>query len=310
MSPSELKTCLSSGLLSFPVTHFGDGLRLDLESYRRHVEWLAGFDAAALFAAGGTGEFFSLSPAEVGAVVEAAKEAAGDVPIISGCGYGQELAKDIAGRAEKAGADGLLLLPHYLIGAPQEGIYRHVKAVCQSTGLGVIVYNRANSVASADTMARLSDECPNLVGFKDGTGQVGLVREITAKLGDRLCYIGGMPTHELYAEAFNAVGITTYSSAVFNFVPDLAVRFYKAMRAGDGATMEAILKDFFFPFAAIRDRQPGYAVSIIKAGVALAGFAPGRVRPPLTDLTDEEKGMLADLVAQSGPQTAAKRRVG
>ncbi|UEM24611.1 5-dehydro-4-deoxyglucarate dehydratase (plasmid) [Skermanella mucosa] len=297
MSPAEIKSRLSSGLLSFPVTHFDADLRLNLDSYGRHVEWLSGFGAAALFAAGGTGEFFSLSPQEIADVTRTAKAASGEVPIIAGCGYGMALATDIARRAEEAGADGLLLLPHYLIGAPQEGIHRHVKAVCRSTGLGVILYNRDNSVVKADTLARLADECPNLIGFKDGTGQIDTVRAITAKLGDRLCYIGGMPTHELYAEAFNAVGVTTYSSAVFNFVPDLAQRFYRAMRGNDAATMEGILKDFFFPFAAIRDRQAGYPVSIIKAGVEIIGRTPGPVRPPLTDLTPEEKDMLRSLVA-------------
>ncbi|MCX8280093.1 5-dehydro-4-deoxyglucarate dehydratase [Phyllobacterium sp. 0TCS1.6C] len=300
MSPEEIKLRLSSGLLSFPVTHFDSDLRLNLASYREHVAWLSSFDAAALFAAGGTGEFFSLSPEEVGEVTKAAKEVSGDVPIISGCGYGIELAKDVARRAEKAGADGLLLLPHYLIGAPQEGIYQHVKAVCDATGLGVIIYNRANSVANADTVARLADACPNLIGFKDGTGKVDLVRNVTAKLGDRLCYIGGMPTHELFAEAFNAVGVTTYSSAVFNFVPQLAQRFYRAMRAEDRATMAAILDGFFFEFARIRDREVGYPVSIIKAGVELIGRTPGPVRPPLTNLRPEEKAMLAKLIESAG----------
>lgn len=300
MSPEEIKLRLSSGLLSFPVTHFDSDLRLNLASYREHVAWLSSFDAAALFAAGGTGEFFSLSPQEVGEVTKAAKEVSGDVPIISGCGYGIELAKDVARRAEKAGADGLLLLPHYLIGAPQEGIYQHVKAVCDATGLGVIIYNRANSVANADTVARLADACPNLIGFKDGTGKVDLVRNVTAKLGDRLCYIGGMPTHELFAEAFNAVGVTTYSSAVFNFVPQLAQRFYRAMRAEDRATMAAILDGFFFEFARIRDREVGYPVSIIKAGVELIGRTPGPVRPPLTNLRPEEKAMLAKLIESAG----------
>src|SRR3954451_8835931 len=299
MSPDEIKSRLSSGLLSFPVTHFDADFRLNLESYRNHVAWLSGFDAAALFAAGGTGEFFSLTPQEVADVTRAAKEAAGDVPIITGCGYGTALASEIARKAEDAGADGLLLLPHYLIGAPQEGIRQHIKAVCQSTSLGIIIYNRANSVVKVDTLSRLADECPNLVGFKDGTGQIDLVREITSKLGDRLCYIGGMPTHELYAEAFNAAGVTTYSSAVFNFVPELAQRFYRAMRGNDAATMTSILTDFFFPFAKIRDRQVGYPISIIKAGVEIIGRNPGPVRPPLTNLTAEEKEMLRSLIAQA-----------
>jgi 5-dehydro-4-deoxyglucarate dehydratase len=296
LSPDEIKSRVASGLLSFPVTHFNEDFSLNLESYRAHVAWLSGFGAAALFAAGGTGEFFSLSPEEVGAVTRAAKDASGDVPIIAGCGYGTALATEIARRAEAAGADGLLLLPHYLMEASQEGIFRHVKAVCESTGLGVIIYNRANSVANADTVARLADACPNLIGFKDGTGKIDLVRHVTAKLGDRLCYIGGMPTHELFAEGFNGAGVTTYSSAVFNFVPELAQRFYRAMRIGDCATMEEILHSFFFPFAALRDREQGYPVSIIKAGVELIGRTPGPLRPPLTDLKPQEKDMLRGLI--------------
>ncbi|MCF6099728.1 5-dehydro-4-deoxyglucarate dehydratase [Mesorhizobium muleiense] len=298
MSPDEIKSRVASGLLSFPVTHFNEDFSLNLESYRAHVEWLSGFGAAALFAAGGTGEFFSLSPEEVADVTRAAKDASGDVPIIAGCGYGTALATEIARRAEAAGADGLLLLPHYLMEASQEGIFRHVKAVCQSTGLGVIIYNRANSVASADTVARLADACPNLIGFKDGTGKVDLVRHVTAKLGDRLCYIGGMPTHELFAEGFNGAGVTTYSSAVFNFVPELAQRFYRAMRTGDRAVMEEILHSFFFPFAALRDREQGYPVSIIKAGVELIGRTPGPLRPPLTDLKPQEKDVLRGLIGK------------
>lgn len=180
-------------MLSFPVTHFTEDLSLNLDSYQSHVNWLSGFDAAGLFAAGGTGELFSLTPQEIANTTKAAKEAAGEMPIIAGCGYGTALAKDIARLAEEAGADGLLLLPHYLMNVPQEGIYQHVKAVCESTGLGVIVYNRANSVATADTIARLADACPNLIGFKDGTGKTDLVRHITAKLGERLCYVGACP---------------------------------------------------------------------------------------------------------------------
>lgn len=300
MTPQELKTRIASGLLSFPVTHFRDDFSLNLDSYQEHVGWLSGFEAAALFAAGGTGEMFSLTPEEIAEVTRAAKSVSGDMPIISGCGYGTAMAKDIARRAEQAGADGLLLLPHYLMEAPQEGIYQHVKAVCDSTGLGVILYNRANSVASADTVARLAEACPNLVGFKDGTGKTELVRHITAKLGNRLSYIGGMPTHELYAQGFHGLGLSTYSSAVFNFVPQLALRFYNALQANDNATMAQILDDFFFPFATLRDRQKGYAVSIIKAGVELIGHKPGPVRAPLTNLTVEEKDQLKALIERAG----------
>lgn len=297
MDPQTLKTVLGSGLLSFPVTPFDSAGRFNEKVYGDHVGWLSGFEAAALFAAGGTGEFFSLSPEEVPTIVRAAKAASGTMPIISGCGYGTEMAVSIAKAAEKAGADGILLLPHYLIDAPQAGLYNHVKAVCDAVGIGVMVYNRDNSILLADTLQRLCDVCPNLVGFKDGSGELGLVRQITATMGDRLTYLGGMPTAELFAEAYLAAGFTTYSSAVFNFVPELSVRFYKALRAGRTAECETILKDFFYPFMAIRNRNKGYAVSAVKAGVRLQGFDVGSVRSPLTDLTGEEVEMMASLIA-------------
>ncbi len=133
MEPQLIKQKLGAGLLSFPVTHFDVEGNFAPESYKAHVEWLSGFDAPVLFAAGGTGEFFSLRPDEIPAIVSAAKEAAGgsNTAIVSGCGYGTEVAIEIAKSAEKAGADGILLLPHYLIDAPQEGLYEHVKRVCQ-----------------------------------------------------------------------------------------------------------------------------------------------------------------------------------
>jgi 5-dehydro-4-deoxyglucarate dehydratase len=273
MDPQTLKTVLGAGLLSFPVTPFDADGRFNADVYGDHVGWLSGYEAAALFAAGGTGEFFSLSPEEIPAIVRTAKA------------------------AEKAGADGILLLPHYLIDAPQAGLYQHVKAVCDSIGIGVMVYNRDNSIIQTDTLMRLCDACPNLVGFKDGSGELGLVRQITATVGDRLTYLGGMPTAELFAEAYLAAGFTTYSSAVFNFVPELSVKFYKALRAGRTAECESILKSFFYPFMAIRNRSKGYAVSAVKAGVRLRGYAVGPVRSPLVDLTGEEVEMMAALIA-------------
>ena len=298
MTLDEIKTKLGSGLLSFPVTHFDAEHRFLPDAYAAHVDWLCQYDAAGLFVARGTGEFFSLTPAEVIEVLTTAKQVAGDMPIVCGCGYGTQMAIDLAVAAEKNGADAILLLPHYLIQATQEGLYRHVKAVCDAIGIGVIIYNRDNSIIGADTVRRLADDCPNLIGFKDGSGKIHVVREICAKLGDRLVYIGGMPTAELYAEAYGAAGMTTYSSAIFNFLPKLALTFFDAVRDGDKATLERILKDFFYPYSDIRDRKAGYPVSIVKAGLTVIGRHAGPVRPPLTDLTDEELAMLEPLITQ------------
>ena len=305
MTPLDLQQKMGSGLLSFPVTPFDSDNRFAPKPYAAHIEWLAEYPTAGLFAAGGTGEFFSLRLEEVVDAVRTAKSVAGDVPILSGCGYGTAMAVDLARAVEAAGADGILLLPHYLTEAGQAGLAAHVRAVCDAVGIGVVVYNRANSRLTPATLAQLCDECPNLVGFKDGTGDIATVRRIVATLGDRLTYIGGMPTHEFYAEAYNAMGVTTYSSAVFNFVPDLALDFFNAMRADDKPTMARLLDSFFYPFMDIRDRQAGYAVSAIKAGVRLKGFDAGAVRTPLTDLTQAEEEMLAELIADVGAAAPA-----
>ncbi len=301
MEPKALQAALAGGLLSFPVTPFHADGTFNESAYGEHVGWLSQFDASALFAAGGTGEFFSLAPDELPAIIRAAKSAAGNTPIVAGCGYGTRIATAMARQAQHAGADGLLLLPHYLVGASQNGLYQHVRAVCDAVDIGVVVYNRDNSILQPETLARLAEACPNLVGFKDGTGDVALARRVTVTLGDRLTYVGGLPTAELFAEAYLAAGFTTYSSAVFNFVPQLAQTFYQALRAGDRARTESMLQDFFYPFMSIRDRGIGYAVSAIKAGVRIQGFDAGPVRPPLTDLTAEETEMLSRLIERNRP---------
>jgi 5-dehydro-4-deoxyglucarate dehydratase len=98
------------------------------------------------------------------------------------------------------------------------------------------------------------------------------------------------------------MGVPTYSSAVFNFIPKTALEFHAAVMADDHATCGRLLRDFFFPYLAIRNRQQGYAVSIIKAGAALVGHPAGPVRSPLSDLTAAESDQLAALIAKLGPQ--------
>ncbi|MCA0920849.1 5-dehydro-4-deoxyglucarate dehydratase [Pseudooceanicola nanhaiensis] len=297
IAPTDLRELIRTGLLSFPVTPFDDQDRFAPKPFAAHLDWLSSYPVAGLIVAGGTGELFSLTPNEVVEVVKVARQVAGDAPVIAGCGYGTRMACDMAQAIEAAGGDGILLLPHYLTEGPQEGVANRIRAVCKSTNMGVIVYNRGASRVSAETLEQLAEECPNLIGFKDGTGDIDTVRRVTIQMGDRLSYIGGMPTHELFAQAYRGAGMPTYSSAVFNFVPETALSFFDAFSKGDDATCERLLREFYYPFAKIRDRCAGYAVSAIKAGVSLRGFETGPVRAPLTDLTEEERGMMEDLIA-------------
>ncbi len=297
MDLDDLKTRLGSGLLCFPVTHFDPDLAFDRNAYQGHADWLLGHGPAGLFAAGGTGEFFCLGLDEYGSVIKAAVEVAdGRTPVVGGCGYGTPLAIAFAKAAATAGADAILLLPPYLLASEQEGLFRHIKAVCDAVDIGVIVYNRDNGIAQPDTLLRLADACPNLIGFKDGHGDIELLTRIRQTLGDRLVYVGGMPTAEMYALPYKAAGVSTYSSAVFNFIPEQALRFHAAVLADDQAAIGEMLKDFFFPYTAIRNRRRGYAISIVKAGLRVAGRDAGPVRPPLVDLTPDEDRELAALI--------------
>ena len=164
IAPTDLRDIIRSGLLSFPVTPFDARGRFNAAAFSAHLEWLSPHAIAALIVAGGTGELFSLTPGEVVEVARTAKAAQPGKPIIAGCGYGTRLACEMAQGIEQAGGDGILLLPHYLIEAPQDGIEAHIRAVCEATCMGVIIYNRGQSVCSAETIARLADTCPNLIG--------------------------------------------------------------------------------------------------------------------------------------------------
>lgn len=306
LSPIEMARQLGGGLLSFPVTHFNaDGAFME-QPYREHCAWMLKHELTGLFAAGGTGEFFSLTPAEIAAVVAAAvAEGSGKAPVISGCGYGTAIAVDIARNAEKLGADGILLLPPYLVSSKQEGLERHVEAVCRATGLGVIVYNRDNAVLEDETLARLCERNPNLVGFKDGVGDIELMTRIFARMGDRLTYIGGLPTAETFATPYLTMGVTTYSSAIFNFLPEWALSFYRAVRGDDRQEVMKQLKEFVLPYIALRNRGRGYAVSIVKAGCRIVGRDPGPVRSPLTDLNEVELQELRALIERAAPEELA-----
>ena len=298
-SPTDLAAQLKSGLLSFPVTHFTDDLQFDEAAYRKHLGWLAEYPVAGLFAAGGTGEGFSLTFDETDRVVRAAvDEVAGSVPVLAPATGSTANAVAQAKAAEAAGADGLLLMPPYLTESSQAGLVQHVSQVCQATGLGVVVYSRANAVLHDEAVATLADRNPTMIGFKDGVGSIEQMTRTYARVGDRLMYVGGLPTAETFALPLLQLGVSTYSSALFNFVPQWAIEFYDAVRAQDRDEVYRRLREFVLPYLDIRDRTPGYAVSIVKGGLAAIGRPAGPVRPPLTDLRDSEVAELRDLIAR------------
>jgi 5-dehydro-4-deoxyglucarate dehydratase len=300
MNFEKLRNALSDGLLSFPITDMDKEGNFDGLSFTERLRWFVSHEISTVFVAGGTGEFFSLSKQEYKNIVSISAATIKDVPVISSIGRSIPDAIEFAQIAEEAGIDGLLLMPPYLTECPKDGIFEYASAIISKTKLPVIYYNRANGILSTNEIQQLADRCPNFIGLKDGTGNIQDLNDTIKSVGDRLVYIGGVPTAEIIAEAYLSVGVNTYSSAVFNFVPEMAVQFYKALRAGDKTTVSQIIKDFFIPFVRLRSKKQGYAVSLIKAGATIIGKSAGKVRPPLVMPNAAEVEILKGLIDKAG----------
>lgn len=278
----KIKNALGDGLLSFPITDMDDNGQFNKVTFADRLEWFITHQVSAIFVAGGTGEFFSLSKNEYQSIVEVTGKTVNNrVPTVSSIGRSIPEAIEFASIAEKAGIDALLLMPPYLTECAKEGVFEYAKTIIQNTNLPVIYYNRANGFLPTEYIQKLADSCPNFIALKDGTGNIEALNTTIKTVGNRLTYIGGVPTAEIISEAYLSISVNTYSSAVFNFVPDLANHFYKSLRAGDKETVNLIIKEFFIPFVKLRSNSQGYAVSLIKAGAKLIGKSAGDVRAPL-----------------------------
>ncbi|MFH8768682.1 5-dehydro-4-deoxyglucarate dehydratase [Streptomyces sp. NPDC085866] len=285
---------MAHGVLSFPLTAFHDDGSLDPDGLRAHVAARLAAGPGALFPACGTGEFFSLDEEEYRQVVTVAvEEAAGQVPVVAGTGYGWAQAARFARIAEEAGADALLVLPHYLVAAPQEGLAAQLEQLAARTRLPIVAYQRgqvAYGVASLRRIARI----PNVIGLKDGHSDLDRLQRLTLAAPEDFLFFNGAATAEIQARAYATVGVPAYSSAVHAFAPEIAGAFFGALQSGDHGTTGKLLRDFYVPFVELRDRAPGYAVSLVKAAARLRGERVGPVRAPLTDPSPAD---LADLKA-------------
>ncbi|MFK4110465.1 5-dehydro-4-deoxyglucarate dehydratase [Streptomyces sp. NPDC002176] len=293
----RLREGMARGVLSFPLTAFHEDGTLDPEGCRAHVADRLAAGPGALFPACGTGEFFSLDEDEYRQVVTiAVEEAAGQVPVVAGTGYGWAQAARFARIAEEAGVDALLVLPHYLVAAPQDGLVAQLEHLAARTGLPLIAYQRDQVAYTVDSLRRLAS-IPNVIGLKDGHSDLDRLQRLTLAAPEGFLFFNGAATAEVQARAYTAVGVPAYSSAVHAFAPEIADAFRTALRAGDDDTADRLLRGFYVPFVELRDRTPGYAVSLVKAAARLRGARVGPVRAPLIDPGAADLAALKDLLA-------------
>ena len=289
-------------LLPFMATPFAADGEIDLPTLRRELRYLAdecAQEPSCYFVCCGTGEFWSLSLEEFTHIVRAAvDELGGRAPIVAGVGYGTRLALEFTRAAQAAGADAVLVFPPYLVSAPQEGLYAHYAAIASATDRAVMIYNRDNAVFEPHTIAHLVEACPNVIGLKDGYGDLERLAEVRRRLGDGFLLMNGMPCAELHAWDYCQAGIRPYSPSAIEFIPELAWAFDRALEAGDKARVDRFVAGFYRPYMDLRGQVPGYGVALIKAGLALRGRPAGGVRAPLVDPSSEHVAELQALISR------------
>ena len=287
MKPEEVRRRISLGVIAFPITPFREDLSLDLPGLHHNLSKLLEHPVSAVVAAGGTGEMYSLTPAEHARVIELTAHAVdGRVPVIAGVGFNARLGSEMAQAAEKAGADAILAFPPYYPNADENGLLSYYRALGSATSLGLLIYSRDWATFSADTVERLT-EIETLIAWKDGQGDVRRLQAIMNRVGDRLQWIGG--AGDDMVAAYYTTGIRSFTSSIATAAPRLSLRLHELGFEGRNEELAELLQSAVIPLYEIRSRRRGYEVSTMKALMDMIGLFGGPVRPPLVDVTADEK---------------------
>ncbi len=299
MKPADLRSRFG-GVIAFPTTPFNADLSLDLDGLRKNLLHMAKFPFCAVVAAGGTGELYSLTPEEHQQVVKLTVEIfGGKTAVIAGVGFNLALAVQMAKQSAAAGADGILALPPYYPGAPDDGMLEYYKAIGAATPLGMLIYSREWVQYGPEQVAKLAATIPTLVAWKDGQGDVRRYQAIRNKVGDRLYWIGGIGDD--CVPGYYAIGIRTYTSSIATVAPKLSMQLHEYAAAGDYTTLNKLMADYVVPLYDFRSRKKGYEVTVMKVAMDMVGLVGGPVRPPLPGLKAEETEELRAMMKKWAP---------
>jgi len=300
MDPQELRKKLSAGVMAFPVTPFKSDHSLDLEGVHKNLRMLLKHPLAAIIAPAGTGEIFSLDLGEHLEIVKATvREVAGRVPVLAGAGFNTAIGVQAAQQAHKAGVDGILLFPPYYPNADEAGLVDYYRTLAAATPLGTIVYSRDWVNPGPGMVEKLASSVPNLIAWKDGTGDVRKYQQIMQRLGDRLLWIGGVGDDQV--PGYYSIGVRTYTSSIATVAPRLSLQLHELASQGDYAGLKKLMNEYVIPLYVFRQRRRGYEVSVMKEMMGQIGLAGGPVRPPLLSPNDEEKAEIRAMVERWKP---------
>ncbi|MFD0682088.1 MULTISPECIES: 5-dehydro-4-deoxyglucarate dehydratase [unclassified Paenibacillus] len=286
-----------AGILGFPVAPMDQNGKLVVTALEKNIQFLIEEGLSSIFIACGSGEFHALSNNEYQTMVETAISVAkGKVPVYTGVGGNISHALELTKLSQELGADGYLILPPYLIEPEQEGLYNYLSAIIQSTELNAVVYQRDNCVLTLPTLQRLVEH-PQLVGFKDGLGNMDTNIELTQTIGDRLGWLNGMPMAEVTMPAYVNLGFTSYSSAISNYIPHISATFYQALLSQNKSLLNELYLNVILPINRIRRQKKGYAVALIKAGMEIVGLPVGtQVRAPIVQVEKDHYQQMEQII--------------
>lgn len=280
------------------ITPFQYGA-VDEKAYQSLIEWQIEQGSSAVVPCGTTGESPTLSHEEHHRVVELCLEVAKDrVPVIAGSGSNStEEAIDLTQHAEKAGADAALVVTPYYNKPTQAGLYHHFRAIHDSTDIPIIIYNipgRSVIDMSVDTMARLANELPRIVGVKDATSDLNRPILTRNACGEDFCQLSG---EDGTAIPFLAGGGVGCISVTANIAPKLCADMQRAWAEGDTKTA----MDLQFRLAPVHaalfcESSPGP----VKYAASLLGLCSADTRPPLCEIADSSKEKVEAALKQAG----------
>jgi 4-hydroxy-tetrahydrodipicolinate synthase len=285
------------GSITALVTPFRDG-KFDEERFRAFVDWQIVNGTHGLVPVGTTGESATLSFAEhCQAVAACIAETKGRVPVIAGAGSNNTYeAIELAKHAEKAGADGLLVVTPYYNKPSQEGMYRHFKAINETVGIPIVMYNipsRSVVDMSIDTMKRLF-ELKNIVGVKDATGNLARTALQRHAMGPDFIQLSG---EDMTAIALNAHGGHGCISVTSNVAPKQCADMQSASLAGDYASA-LVEQDRLTPLHAALFVEPNPAGP--KYALSLLGKMEQEIRLPMLPATEMAQTAIKSAMIHAG----------
>nr|WP_321459824.1 4-hydroxy-tetrahydrodipicolinate synthase [uncultured Cohaesibacter sp.] len=280
------------------ITPFNES-GVDYKAFESFVDWQINEGTHCLVPVGTTGESPTLSHDEHKKVVESCVKVADKrVPVLAGAGSNSTMeAIDLAQFAERAGADGVLVVTPYYNKPCQNGLYEHFKAIASSISIPLVIYNippRSVIDMSVETMARLYEDCPNIVGVKDATGDLVRVTRQRLAMGKDFIQLSG---EDATALGFNAQGGHGCISVTANVAPKLCSQFQDACMNGQwDKALE--LHDLLSPLHRAMFLQPNPAGA--KYGLTVLGKIENNVRLPLMAATDTVKAEIEAAMKVAG----------